>query len=88
MSKKRKHTPWLVVAAISISILAGLGAYKGARLLADEITTDAEKQAEKAGLFSEDVQGEGEDEVQKLTDEKVKEVDTLISAKEKEIMTV
>ena len=51
MSKKRKHTPWLVIAAISISILAGLGAYKGARLLADEITTDAEKQAEKAGLF-------------------------------------
>ena len=49
---------------------------------------DALKKAEKAGLFSEDVQGEGEDEVQKLTDEKVKEVDTLISAKEKEIMTV
>lgn len=51
MSKKRKHTPWLAVAAISLSLLAGLGAYKGARLLADEITTDAEKQAEKAGLF-------------------------------------
>ena len=51
MAKKRKKGFWLVIAALSVSLLAGLGAYKGSRLLADEITTDAEKQAEKAGLF-------------------------------------
>ena len=46
------------------------------------------KKAEKAGEFSEDVQKEGEEEVQKVTDAKVKAIDELISAKEKEIMTV
>ena len=51
MSKKRKTGLWLVLLALSVSVLAGVGAYKGAHLLADEITTDAEKQAEKAGLF-------------------------------------
>ena len=51
MSRKRKNRLWLVVAALSVSLLAGVGAYKGSRLLADEITTDAESQAEKAGLF-------------------------------------
>lgn len=51
MSRKRKNGIWLTVAAISVSLLAGLGAYKGARLLADGMTTEAEKNAEKAGLF-------------------------------------
>ena len=49
---------------------------------------DALKKGEKAGDFSEDVQKEGEDEIQKVTDAKVKAVDALVSAKEKEIMTV
>lgn len=46
------------------------------------------KKAEKAGDFSEDVQGEGEDEIQKVTDAKVKCIDELVAAKEKEMMTV
>lgn len=49
---------------------------------------DALKKAEKAGEFSEDVQKEGEDEIQKTTDAKVKSIDELVAAKEKEIMTV
>lgn len=49
---------------------------------------DAMKKAQKAGEISEDVQKEGEDEVQKATDAKVKAIDALITAKEKEIMTV
>jgi ribosome recycling factor len=49
---------------------------------------DSLKKAEKAGEFSEDVRKEGEDEVQKVTDAKVKAVDVLVSAKEKEILTV
>lgn len=74
MSKKRKTGLWLVFLALSVSVLAGLAAYKGAKLLADEITTDAEKQAEKAGLFKpegmEDSVAEkilnGENKVEKL----------------------
>lgn len=49
---------------------------------------DALKKAEKAGDFSEDVRGEGETEVQKVTDTHTKKVDEMVSAKEKEIMTV
>ena len=49
---------------------------------------EALKKGQKAGDFSEDVQGEGEGEVQKVTDAKVKAVDELIAAKEKEILTV
>lgn len=49
---------------------------------------DALKKAQKAGEMSEDVQSEGEVEIQKLTDAKVKEIDALVSAKEKEMMTV
>ena len=49
---------------------------------------DALKKSEKAGDFSEDVQGEGEEEIQKVTDSKIKAIDELIAAKEKEIMTV
>ena len=49
---------------------------------------DAVKKAEKAGDFSEDVRKEGEDEIQKSTDAKIKAIDVLVAAKEKEIMTV
>ncbi len=49
---------------------------------------DALKKSEKAGEISEDVRKEGEEEVQKLTDAQVKVIDGLVSAKEKEIMTV
>ena len=49
---------------------------------------DALKKAEKAGEFSEDVQKEGEDEIQKVTDAKVKAIDVIVAAKEKEILTV
>ena len=38
--------------------------------------------------LSEDVEKEAEDEVQKLTDKKVKLVDEIVAAKEKEILTV
>lgn len=49
---------------------------------------DALKKAQKAGIFSEDIQKEGEAEIQKITDKKVKNIDEVVSAKEKEIMTV
>jgi len=49
---------------------------------------DELKKAQKAGEFSEDVEKEAEDEVQKLTDKNVKTVDETVAAKEKEIMTV
>ena len=49
---------------------------------------EALKKAQKAGTISEDAQHEAEDEVQKLTDKKVKDVDALVSAKEKDILTV
>jgi len=46
------------------------------------------KKAQKASEITEDAQHEGEDEVQKITDKAVKEVDSIISVKEKEILTV
>ena len=49
---------------------------------------DQLKKAQKASTITEDAQKEGEDEVQKVTDKKVKAVDTIIAAKEKEILTV
>lgn len=49
---------------------------------------DALKKAQKAGEFSEDVQKEGEEAIQKATDAKVKAIDELVCAKEKEILTV
>ncbi len=49
---------------------------------------EALKKAQKAGTISEDAESEAEDEVQKLTDKKIKEIDVLVSAKEKDIMTV
>ncbi|MBR1522450.1 MAG: ribosome recycling factor [Bacteroidales bacterium] len=49
---------------------------------------DLLKKAQKNEGLSEDGEKEGEDELQKLTDKWVKEVDALISAKEKDILTV
>lgn len=46
------------------------------------------KKEQKAGVLTEDVQKEAETEIQKLTDNKVKSIDNLVSVKEKEIMTV
>ena len=46
------------------------------------------KKAQKNEGLSEDVEKEAEDEVQKLTDKKVKAVDEIVAAKEKEILTV
>ena len=46
------------------------------------------KKAQKNEGMSEDTEKEGEDEVQKITDKFVKNVDELVSAKEKEILTV
>ena len=66
---------------------AGEGAKVAVRNIRRE-GVDALKKAEKASEFSEDVRKEGEDEVQKVTDAKVKAIDVLVSAKEKEILTV
>ncbi len=49
---------------------------------------DALKKAVKNDGLSEDAQKEGEEEVQKLTDKRVKEVEELVSAKEKDILAV
>lgn len=49
---------------------------------------DNVKKLEKNGEISEDESKGSQGDIQKLTDQYVKEVDTLISAKEKEVMTV
>ena len=49
---------------------------------------DLLKKAQKNDGLPEDAQKEGEEEVQKVTDKNVKEIDALIAAKEKDIMTV
>lgn len=46
------------------------------------------KKAQKNSVITEDVQHEGEDEIQKVTDRNVKKVDEVIAAKEKDILTV
>ena len=46
------------------------------------------KKAQKNDGLPEDAQKEGEEEAQKITDKNIKEIDSLISAKEKDIMTV
>ena len=46
------------------------------------------KKAEKAEHFSEDERKRGEDEIQKKTDARVKEIEGLVTAKEKEVMSV
>ena len=49
---------------------------------------DLLKKAQKNEGLSEDTEKEAEAEVQKITDKKVKAIDEIVSAKEKEIMTV
>lgn len=49
---------------------------------------DLLKKAQKNEGLSEDTEKEGEDEIQKLTDRLIKNIDDLVSAKEKDIMTV
>lgn len=49
---------------------------------------EALKKAEKAEHLSEDERKRGEQEVQKLTDKFIKQIDDLLAAKEKEIMEV
>jgi ribosome recycling factor len=46
------------------------------------------KKSEKAEHFSEDERKRGETEVQKMTDKGIKDIDTLLTQKEKEIMEV
>lgn len=46
------------------------------------------KKAQKAAELSEDAVKEGEEEIQKVTDKNVKEIDNLVAAKEKDILTV
>ena len=49
---------------------------------------DLLKKAQKNEGLSEDGEKEGEEELQKVTDKWVKEVDVVIAAKEKDILTV
>ena len=49
---------------------------------------DTLKKAQKNEGLPEDAQKEGEEEIQKVTDKNIKEIDALIAAKEKDIMTV
>ncbi|MGN0195272.1 MAG: ribosome recycling factor [Candidatus Cryptobacteroides sp.] len=49
---------------------------------------DQLKKAQKNDGLTEDAQKEGEEEVQKLTDKHVKSIDSVIAAKEKDILTV
>lgn len=49
---------------------------------------DQLKKAQKNDGLTEDAQKEGEEEVQKLTDKHVKNIDSVIAAKEKDILTV
>lgn len=46
------------------------------------------KQMEKESLISEDERRKAEEDIQKLTDKKVAEVDVLVETKEKEIMSI
>lgn len=46
------------------------------------------KEMEKESLISEDERRKAEEDIQKITDKKVAEVDSLIEAKEKEIMSI
>ena len=46
------------------------------------------KKAQKANEISEDVQAQIEDEIQKMTDKFVADIDKMIDDKSKEVMTV
>ena len=56
--------------------------------LTEERRRDLIKKAQKNEGLSEDGEKEGEEELQKVTDKKVKAIDEIIAAKEKEILTV
>lgn len=49
---------------------------------------DAVKKAEKAGEFTEDDSKDEQDEIQKLTDKCMKDIDAIIAEKEKELMEI
>ena len=49
---------------------------------------EAVKKMEKAGDIGEDESKDGQDAMQKLTDKKVKEIDEIVSSKEKDVMKV
>lgn len=49
---------------------------------------EAIKKLEKAGDISEDESKSGQDDIQKTTDAKIKEIDDIVSKKEKEVMKV
>ena len=49
---------------------------------------DGIKKAEKAKTITEDDAKDGQDKAQKLTDKLMKDIDSIIEAKEKEIMSV
>jgi ribosome recycling factor len=49
---------------------------------------EAVKKMEKAGDISEDESKGAQENIQKLTDKFVKEVDKIVTSKEKEVMTV
>jgi len=51
-------------------------------------TNDVLKEMEKAGEISEDELKRSQEEVQKITDKHIKQVDDVVTAKEKEIMEV
>ena len=49
---------------------------------------DEAKEMEKESLISEDERRKAEEDIQKLTDKKISEIDSLVEAKEKEIMSI
>mmetsp|Transcript_18292 Transcript_18292/g.26265 ORF Transcript_18292/g.26265 Transcript_18292/m.26265 type:complete len:226 (+) Transcript_18292:56-733(+) len=49
---------------------------------------DSIKKLQKASTIGEDECKDGQDEIQKMTDKSIKEIDTIISKKEKDVMTV
>ena len=49
---------------------------------------DEAKEMQKEGLISEDEERKTEDDIQKLTDKKIAEIDTMLETKEKEIMAI
>lgn len=49
---------------------------------------DKVKNFKKEGTINEDEMKKGEDDIQKVTDKFVKEIDTIVAAKEKEIMSI
>ena len=64
---------------------------EGAKVAVRNIRRDANdllKKLEKGGEITEDELADGEDQIQKLTDKYIKEVDAAVDAKSKEVMTV